>query len=204
MDRAKVTGDEVRRFLAASYGSGSGDGDGSGYGDGYGSGDGYGDGYGVLRFCGDAVWHIDGVATIVRSLHRNYARGMILNRDLTTKPCYVARVGDYFAHGDTLHEAMRDAAAKDMERRSVSERVAMFVKAHPDPDAACDGRELYDWHHILTGSCKAGRDAWCADHGMSPDATRLTPREFLRLTKDSYGSEVIRRVAEAYNLEGEK
>ena len=184
-------------------GSGYGSGDGSGSGSGSGSGDGYGSGYGdgdgdIKEYCGHTVWMVDKTSTLIYSVHGNYAKGAILRGDLTLQPCYIARVGNSFAHGDTLREARRDAEGKDMRARPVEERVASFVAAHPDPNAECDGRDLYDWHHILTGSCRAGRDAWCRDHGLSPDSDRMTVREFLRLTANSYGGEVIRQVSKAY------
>ena len=253
-DVARVSEEEIRRFLAVGYGYGygygSGDGDGSGsssgygYGDGYGDGSGssYGDGYGygsgsgsgygdgsgsgygdgsgsgsgsgsgygsgdgsgygsgVAEFCGDKVYMVDGVMTLIYTVHGGYARGAILNGNLTLSPCYIARVGNSFAHGDTLEEARRDAVGKDMEKRPVSERIASFATAYPDADAKIPGAELYDWHHILTGSCRAGRNAWCRDHNLSPERDSLTVREFCRLTCGSYGGEVIRMVAEAYGI----
>ena len=208
--------EQIRKFLTLSYGSGSGSGDGSGdgygygygYGSGYGSGYGYGSGdgygygsgygYGVKTIDGQKVWNVDEVQTIFNSVRGNVAKGYILNRDLTRTPCFVVRVGNSFAHGATLHEAVRDATAKDMERSPVSERIKAFVKAHPHKDVVISGRELYDWHHVLTGSCKAGRDAWCRDMGLDPDKDNMTVARFIELTKDSYGGEIIRRLAEIY------
>lgn len=108
------------------YGSGSGhddgSGDGSGYGRGYGLGDcgdgdgyGYGHGYengdGVKSYCGSDVYVIDGIRTLLDHVHGNVAKGRILRRDLTTRPCWVVKQGDLFAHGSTLHAAM--AVLKD-------------------------------------------------------------------------------------------
>lgn len=194
----------------SGYGAGSGYGYGSRYGDGFGdgisSGDGTGDGSGlgrgydegVLSYCGHTVWMVDKVPTLIYSVHGDYAKGAILRDDLTLQPCYIARFGNSFAHDYSLRDARREATLKDAGRRIVQERIAAFVTAHPDPDAECDGRDLYDWHNILTGSCEAGRDAWCRDHGLDPDRDRLTVREFLRLTADAYGGEIIRAVAGCY------
>lgn len=199
------------------YGNGSGtsfrndhcdgSGDGSGYGSGaaYGYGDGFGCGYGngnsdIKEYCGHRVWMLDYVPTLVYSVHGCYAHGAILRNDLTLLPCYIARVGNSLGHGATLRVACQDATVKNQRKRSGEERVSSFVAAHPDPDAEYDGQDLYDWHHILTGSCKAGRDAWCYDHGLDPDRDRMTVREFLRLTADAYGGEVIRAVAARYEI----
>ena len=203
----------IKQFLSVSdgsgSGSGSGDGDGYGYGDGSGSGsgdgygDGDGDGYGdgVKAFNHQKVYQVDNVPTLIDSVHRMYAKGRILNKDLTTTPVFIARVGNSFAHGATLRDAQRDAQAKDMENRPVEQRLEMFVKAHPHLDVCYDGKDLYEWHHVLTGSCKAGRDSWCANHGLNPSKDKLTAKRFIELTKDSYGGDVIRELAKAYGMD---
>ena len=221
----RPTDSELRRFLepGSSFGSGDGDGSGAGNGpgDGYvvGSGDGngygvgsssgggygsssygYGSGDGIWEYCGVPVRMVDGVTTLIYSVHRNYAKGAILGTDLMLEPCYIARVGNCFAHGDTIREARCDAVEKDLKKLPVKERIASFVAAHPDPDAECSGRDLYDWHHILTGSCRMGRDEWCREHGLSPARARMTVWEFCRLTADAYGGATIRAVAALYGI----
>ena len=181
------------------YGYGSGDGYGYGSGDGY-SGDGYGYGYSgdIIQFCGQQVHRIDDVPTIIETVFRNHAKGAILNGDLTLTPCYVARVGDSFAHGQTLRQAVADATAKDMEQRPLKERLESFVKAHPigQPFPA---KDYYEWHHILTGSCRMGRDEFCKAHGIQMDDT-YTPVQFIHIVKDAYGGDVIEQLTEYYNL----
>jgi len=105
-----------------------------------------------------------------------------------------------FAHGSTLKDAVRGAKEKDMESRPVEERVAAFVKAHPDPRKKYPGKDLYEWHRVLTGSCKAGRDVWCTDHGLDPDKDKdkLTVMRFCELTINAYGGDVIKQVVAAY------
>ena len=151
--------------------------------------------------CGKRVYSIDNVPTLISSVHNMYAKGHILNSDLSLTPTYVARIGDSFAHGATLREARRDAEAKDMESRPVEERIAAFVKAHPFLDALIDGRDLYDWHHILTGSCRAGRDAWCRDNGLNPATAKMSVEEFCRRACNAYGGEVIRLLADRYGIQ---
>lgn len=125
------------------FGDGSGDGSGDSYGlglgfgynagrhrsgSGYCEGDGYGDGYGdgVTVLNGERVYQIDDIPTLIDSVSWNFAKGRILLSDLTTRPCYIAKVGKYFAHGDTLREAMADAQAKYNENRPLEERIADF------------------------------------------------------------------------------
>ena len=183
-------------------GSGSGSVDGSGYGDGYGSGSGSGYGDGIRRFCGEDVYMIDGIPTMLGIIHGNIARGRILLEDLTTKTCYIVKQGSLFAHGETLRAAMEALRDKLLEDMPEEERIAEFVKAHKwgkqYPSA-----DYYEWHHRLTGSCDMGRSEFAAAHGYKLTADELlTVEEFIDLTEGSYGGDIIRRLREAYNKKG--
>ena len=196
------------------YGYGSGHGYGSGNGYGYGDGDGYGDGYGdgggygcgdgfrqqnVKTFCGKDLHWIDGVPTIIDRVHGNIAQGRILLRNMTTKKCYIARNDRCFAHGDTVREAMSALTDKLFEGMPEEERIADFIKAHKwgEKYSAVD---FYDWHHKLTGSCDMGRREFAASHGFKvTEDELLTVEEFIKLTENSYGSGVIRKLEEAYH-----
>ena len=187
-------------------GDGSGSGDGSGYGSGYGYGDGSGSGYGdgIRRFCGEDVYMIDGIPTMLGIIHGNIARGRFLLEDLTTKTCYIVKQGSLFAHGETLRAAMEALRDKLLEDMPEEERIAEFVKAHKwgkqYPSA-----DYYDWHNRLTGSCEMGRSEFAAAHGYKLTADELlTVEEFIDLTEGSYGGDIIRRLREAYNKKGEE
>ena len=205
--------DKIKRFLSISSGSGSGYGDGygsgSGYGDGYGSGYGDGDGYGSGYGDGDGygelksynrreVYHIDNVPTLIDSVRGNVARGYMINRDKTLSACYVVKVGNQFAHGETMHAAHADALAKHMQDMPEEERIEMFVKEHPDLNGEHPCEDLFRWHNTLTGSCEMGRTQFCRDHGISL-SEKYTVRYFLDITKDAYGGSVIRKVRERYD-----
>ena len=185
------------------YGSGCGDGygDGSGYGcgdgdgSGYGDGDGSGYGYGIRSFNSEPVYAIDGVPTILRHVRGNVAHGVVLNRDLTTTDCYVAKQDNIFAHGETLAKAMEALRDKLFEDMPAEERIAEFLKETED-GRAYPAQYFYDWHHRLTGSCDMGRRQFARDHGIDVDSDTMTLREFLSLTKDAYGGSVIRKAME--------
>ena len=179
------------------YGYGSGDGYGSGSGDGYGSGSGYGSGYGVSEINGHTVYKIDGIQTIITAVKGNVAKGFILQSDLTFTPCYVVKGSGQFAHGDTLREAMNALTDKLFEDMPEEERIAEFIKAHPDPNAAYPNEDLFDWHHKLTGSCLAGRNAFVKDRGLTLDGS-TTVAAFIELTKHAYNGGVIQNLAKAY------
>ena len=175
------------------YGDGSGDGDGSGYGYGDGSGD------GIEEFDGQKLYDIDNVPTAITAVYGNYAQGFTIKRNSIKVPCYIARVDNSFAHGDTLRQALEDATAKALQAKPLEERIADTVKAHPDPNEIIPNTELFKLHNILTGSCEFGRKQFCEQHGISLDDA-MTMCRFIELTADAYGGEAIRQLADAYGL----
>ena len=177
------------------YGSGSGDGYGygDGSGDGYGSGSGDGSGYGIKSFNGEPIYRIDGVNTLIRSVRGNTAHGAIVNSDLTLTPCYIVKKGNVFAHGETLREAMEALRGKLFKDMPEDERIDTFLR-ETDREKAYPTQYFYDWHHRLTGSCDMGRKQFARDHGVDLEHGIMTLAEFLELTKDAYGGDVIRKV----------
>jgi hypothetical protein len=143
---------------------------------------------------------IDGVQTLIDSVHGNYAKGSIIQSDLTLTPCFIGKVGNYFAHGDTLHQAIADAEKKALENEPIEKRIERFRIKYGDPDEKIPARDLWTWHHVITGSCEAGRNAFAKDHGIDIDNDSFTVREFINLTCHSYGSDKIRQLAEAYYI----
>lgn len=178
----------------AGYGDGNGSGAGSGAGDGFGIGDG-----GIKELNGDNVHLIDGIQTIIKSVRGNIAQGFILKNDLTLQPCYIVKEQNYFAHGDTLHDAFTSLREKLYDDSTEEERIEAFVKEFPDYDTPYPNRDLFDYHHVLTGSCRMGREGFCKDKGINLDDS-TTVRDFVSLTKDNYGSETIRRLPQAYGV----
>ena len=190
---------ETANGYGDGYGYGSGSGSGSGYG--YGDGDGYGYGYGVASLCGQKVYKIDDVPTLIDHVHGNVARGRILQDDLTTEDCYIVKQGSLFAHGETLRKAMDALRDKLFEDMPEDERIAEFVKAH-EWGKQYPSVDYYEWHHRLTGSCDMGRSEFAKRHGYKlTDDELLTVEEFIKLTENSYGGSVIRKLREAYKEE---
>ena len=185
----------------SGYGSAFGAGDGSGFGDGsdFGAGDGSGD---ISTYEGNIVDYIDGVPTIITRIHNNIAKGYVIKRDMTLEACYVAKVGNSFAHGETTKDAVADAEAKEMERMPVEERIEKFIEKFGSLDSEHTGKEFYDWHHILTGSCRMGRDEFCKDNYIDLDK-KYTVGYFLSITKNAYGGSVIDKILETYKSMGE-
>ena len=185
-------------------GDGVGNGSDSGYGYGYGSGNGNGDcnesgegsGISVMNiktFNGHIIDYIDGVPTIITHIHNNVASGFIIRFDMTLIPCYVAKAGNSFAHGKILKDAVKDAEAKEVREMPIEERIEKFIEVFGSLDSEHTGKEFYDWHHILTGSCRMGRDKFCNENGI--DLTKkYSVRYFLNITKNSYGGDIIKEI----------
>lgn len=179
-------------------GAGGGSGDDSGAGGGYGFGSGYGDGYGadIKFFCGSPAYEIDGITTIITAVFGSYAKGYILEPCLTLTPCYIAKRESHFAHGKTLSEAVAAVAEKAFDDMPEEDRIAEFWKCH-EKGVKYPARDLYDWHHRLTGSCEMGRNTFAAEHGIDLNSDMFTVAEFVELCGKSYGGEIIRKLAEA-------
>ena len=198
MESIKEKIEKFRKIGSGSgYGYDSGYDDGSGDGSGY--GDGYGSGYGIEQFDGHKLYNIDGVPTAITAVHGNYAQGFTIKCNSIKVPCYIARVDNRFAHGETLRQALEDATAKALQAKPLQERIADTVKKHPDPTEIIPNAELFKLHNMLTGSCEFGRKQFCEQHGISLDDA-MTMCRFMKLTANAYGGEAIRQLAKAYNF----
>ena len=184
------------------YGFGSGNSSGPGFGEG--SGFGYGDisAYSSVRggikvLNGNIVDYIDNIPTIITQVHGNIACGYIVQNFPTLESCFIAKVDNFFAHGKTLKEAVANAKAKRMRKIPIEEQIEKFIKVLGPLDSEHAGKEFYDWHHVLTGSCEMGRDEFCKIHNI--DLTKkYTVKYFLDITKNTYGGDVIKLIRESY------
>ena len=188
----------VERFLSYGSGYGYGGGYGYGYGDGDGSGSGSGDGsgYGIKKYTNHSVHYIDSVPTIIYSAKGGIAKGAIIKSDLTLQDYYIAKVGNFFAHGKTAKTAISDAQKKYNENRPVEERISDFVstfkigKKYP-------ASLFYRWHTTLTGSCDIGKKLFIESNGIDLKS-KMTVSEFIDLTINQYGSEIIKKLSLKY------
>ena len=185
-------GDGYGDGSGSGYGSGSGSGSGYGYGSGY--GDGYGSGDGIKTFNGDKVYIIDDIPTIIKHIHDNVAKGYILNDDFTLTKTFVAKENGKFAHGETLHDAFASLQEKLYDDSTEEERIEAFKKHFPDFTKKVSAKELFYWHHVLTGSCKQGRLSFCINKGIDIEKDSFTIYEFIELTKESYNGDIIKKL----------
>lgn len=183
-----------------SYGYSDGYGYGCGEGEGYGCSDGYGDGAGysfdytfkISQINNILTKNIDDVLTAITAVQGNIAKGFIVGIDLSFQPCFIVKQDRYFAHGKTLKKALEALKDKIFESMPEEDRIRSFVESH-ELDQEYANRDFFEWHKKLTGSCEAGRMAFVRDHQIDLDG-KMTTREFLELTKDSFGSNIIKKV----------
>ena len=201
------------------YGSGSGYGDGSGdgYGSGYGSGYGYGDGYKVNNpffnqskikeyrkgfidkeiatfktFKGKEVYYIDNIPCCFLAIKDNVAKVDIIKEDFTTEVQYIAKRGNLFAHGYTKQEAVQSAIDKHFASLSFQEKKIEFISKFKKNDVN-KNKVYFEWHHILTGSCKSGRLNFIQSRGINL-YDEMTVVEFLTITQNEYNGNIIKEI----------
>ena len=194
-------GDGAGFRYSSDDGSGTGDGSGSGYGygDGSGNGDDYGD-WDIIALNDNIVDYVDDFPTIITQVRGNIARGYTVKSDLTLTPCFIVKIGNCFGHGKTIKEAVAYAEEKELKEMPVNERIEKFIMTFGSLGSEHTGKEFYDWHHILTGSCKFGRDEFCEGNNIKLDK-KYTVRYFLDIVKNSYGRDVIRLLRKAYKID---
>ncbi len=202
--------------LGVDYGYGRGSGVGKGRGDGTnysdvadnnnnkgysdGSGYGWGDNLGIKDVNGNIVCIIDDIPTIITSVRNNIAKGFIVKNDLQFEPCYIVKENNQFAHGFTLKDAFMSLQEKLYDDSTEEERIEAFMKQFPEYDVKYDNMDLFVYHHVLTGSCRMGREAFMSNKGLSLDG-KTSVREFVKLTQDAYGGDIIKKLPEAYGIE---
>ena len=228
MDRETLTtfDEQCRRFVGIGRGYGRGSGSGSGRGRGMGSGrgdangilrgdgrgwgDGIGDGMGCGMGCGGllsrlkafgtrAVYSVDGLPTILVRIRGDFAKGCVLRDDMTLEPCWIAKGGNHFAHGETLRAARDALLEKLFADMPEDERIRAFVAAH-EGGRAYPNSDFFTWHHKLTGSCEMGRRQFAAAHDIDIDHGAMTVREFIALTRCAYGGSIIQKLEAHYDF----
>ena len=183
------------------YGFGCGCGKGKGLGCSYyfGSGYGFGDNIGLKEINGKKVYIVDNTQTIFTSVRGNVAQGFIVQNNLQLTPCFIVKENNEFAHGSTLRDAFESLQEKLYEDSTDEERIEAFKKKFPSYDEKYNNGDLFTYHHILTGSCRMGRESFVKDKGLSLDG-KTSVREFVELTKDAYGGDIIKELPKAYGI----
>ena len=193
-------------------GDGSGSGDGSGYSSGYGDGDGSGDGYGYGDGSGYGSGYSSGYGYKIKKLHDKeifyvdslpcYPIGkinriafeimLISTKDFSKKKCFLADFKGYIAHGETIRKALIDARGKYFSALDFGE-VKRQLLGRFQKEETLTVKELFFWHGLLTGSCVFGRSEFQKEHDLK-DSDKLTLKEFVKLTENSFGGQHIKEL----------
>ena len=190
---------KIAQFISNNSG---GFGYGTGYGFGYSDGTGYGNGFGkgIKKYNQFEIHLIDEIQTILTSVCGNLAKGYILKEDLNLTPCFIAKGNGYFAHGETAKKAREDLEKKIFSKMDTEEAIDRFLQEF-DFDKKYPARDFYIWHNRLTGSCEMGRNYFIAKHGIDLDQDTYTVQEFIDMTKDDYGGEIILKIRERIGVQ---
>ena len=153
-------------------------------------------GSGLNKYNSCNVYLIDGIQTILYYVNFSckIAQGCIINLDLTLTPCYIVKESNYFAHGKSLKDAYLSLQEKLNQNLTIPERIEKFKNNFKDFNLKIKASELFNWHNLLTGSCKFGRESFCKDHNIDISKDSFTIYEFIELTENSYGGEVIKQL----------
>jgi len=127
----------------------------------------------------------------------NLAKGFILNQDLTTTPCYVVKRNNMFAHGKSAKEAQEALQKKIFANMDTDDKIRVFVDTFEN-GKKYQAKDFYEWHNKLTGSCEMGRNAFVKNNGIDLENGLYTVKEFIEITKNDFGGEIIERLEEYY------
>ena len=97
-----------------------------------------------------------------------------------------------------MREAMEALNDKLYEDMPVEDRLKGFLAAF-QVDTEYPVKQFFDWHHRLTGSCEMGRRAFAQRHNIDLQNGKMTVREFVALTRNDYGGEIIRELERMLN-----
>lgn len=160
--------------------------------------------YFMSEFEGHKVYMVDHVPTCIESVHismsLSYAIGFTVEDYWRRCPTVVAKVAGYFAHGDSLRQAIQDAQEKLLHNIPIEDRIKQFVELYPDIHQLVPNKKLFDAHHYLTGSCYFGRKQFCKGNGIDLENS-MSVADFIRWTCTEFGDEIIHQLAIAYGRE---
>ena len=187
MDIQKINSFLTVSVIIGSYGSGYGGGGDGGGGDG-----------GIKILNNQLVSIIDKTQTIITSIKNNIAKGFIVQPDLSLLPCYIAKGENQFAHGDTIHEAVKSLQEKLLITLPIEQRIIKFKEQFKSLKKKYKAKDYFDWHYFLTGSCNMGRMSFINQNSINLDKDSFTILEFIEKTKNQYGSDVIKQLKDSY------
>ena len=143
------------------------------------------------------VFYIDGIPTIIDKIRGNVAKcRMVSEIDFSTKLCYVAKNGKYFAHEETMRRAIESVQNKMYSNLNVEDKIKEFRNKFKN-NIKYSSQTFFKWHNILTGSCEAGRKYFIANNNVDM-SKKYTVKEFIRICENSFGGSIIKKLKQYY------
>ena len=136
---------------------------------------------------------IDGYTMIIRSTKKKgdytlYRAAYFGGGELADlKKCWIAQHGEYFAHGETVEQAMRDVRFKAMEHDFDQDELVAEIKAR--------GTVQFNDFRLITGACESGLQHGMEQAGLDPAADELPLETVLSAAFGSYGEQFKRLFA---------
>lgn len=103
------------------------------------------------------------------------------------KKCWIAQQGEYFAHGETVEQAMRDVRCKVAQRDFDEEELVAEIKAR--------GTVQFNDFRMITGACESGLQHGMEQAGLDPNADELPLETVLSAAFGPYGEQFKRLFA---------
>ena len=94
--------------------------------------------------------------------------------------CVIAKVGDYYAHGETVREAVSDANFKRLQATVNVDQIVAEVKSTQ--------RVTREHYRLLTGACKLGTERFLESHGLTGEAS-IPLDQCREIVRGAYGGE---------------
>lgn len=104
------------------------------------------------------------------------------------KKCYIAKGGDYTAHGETAREALTDLRFKILQSSADIDEIITDVKR--------SGVVSVVQYRLITGACSEGVRRFIKEQGLPEGADVLPIKEVIELTRGHYGGS---RIAELFS-----
>jgi len=130
---------------------------------------------------------IDGYTMLIRSTKKKgdytlYRAAYFGGGELADlKKCWIAQQGEYFAHGETVEQAMRDVRFKIRQLDFDPDELVAEIKAR--------GTVLFEDFRLITGACKEGLEHGMEQAGLDPSADELPLETVLSAAFGPYGAQ---------------
>jgi len=154
----------------------------------------------LKTYKGQRIYEIDGIPCVFKSINKSllFAKVAVINsKDLSSSLQFVFKFNNFFAHGGSLKQAKSDAEAKYYSQLDFPARIKEFNSTFKQ-GVKYNAQLFYNWHTTLTGSCSSGKARWVKERGFDLKS-KITIEEFVNLTKDSYGGNVIKQLKDSFS-----